>query len=70
MRRGLNALFEDSESLEPYYARFHGAQVQAAVFPLALVARDGPGQPHLRRHYCGHAAAFCRLDGHPRPAKR
>ncbi len=35
---GLNALFEDSESLEAYYTRFHGAQVQAAVFPLALVA--------------------------------
>lgn len=35
--QGLTSLFEDSENLEPYYTRFHAAQLQAAVFPLILI---------------------------------
>lgn len=34
----LNALFEDTEALEGYYARFRQANVQAATIPLLLIA--------------------------------
>ncbi len=34
----LNALFEDTEALEGYYARFRQAGVQAATIPLLIVA--------------------------------
>ena len=34
----LNALFEDTEALEGYYARFRQASVQAATIPLLVIA--------------------------------
>ena len=34
----LNSLFEDSEALEAYYARFRQAEIQARFIPLALIA--------------------------------
>jgi ATP-binding cassette subfamily C protein CydD len=34
----LNVLFEDSEALEGYYARFSQSELQARVLPLALIA--------------------------------
>ena len=34
----LNALFEDSEALEGYYARFSQSELQARVLPLGLIA--------------------------------
>ncbi|ESQ77639.1 thiol reductant ABC exporter subunit CydD [Asticcacaulis sp. AC402] len=36
-RRRLNTLFEDSEALEGYYARFHQAQFQARLLPLLVL---------------------------------
>ena len=33
----LNSLFEDSAALEPYYARFRQAELQARVIPLVLI---------------------------------
>ncbi|EGF89995.1 ABC transporter, CydDC cysteine exporter CydDC-E family, permease/ATP-binding protein CydD [Asticcacaulis biprosthecium C19] len=36
-RRRLNALFEDSEALEGYYARFHQADMQARLLPVTVL---------------------------------